>query len=389
MKKMMKPITKTKFRDYRLSMVLLTALVFTMLFTYTTMASDSAYYSDDNANAPKIMYIVLENDLISDIGVLDTGNLYYLHSAGKSEYLGEMDYYDQPNPYKISLYDSSENILYRQSGFTEKITLPYIEKTRTIEIFKQGDDESSFIITKQVDFCNHNQKCEPCKENNGLCENFETSLTCPDDCSTGISDSYCDIAEDSICDPDCNNQDKDCSACDDPDFENICYYDNAEYRCMYDYNGVYCKDNEECSTDDYITIADNACCIKGYCIADITKKEEAPTEEQKKLGEQLSMPIEKYESAQISNSTPSNLIKYGVWLLLFVLVAIMLGMARLAKRGDDKSSSKADDVQQRIEELHNAGFNYSKIKQHLVRRGHEEKEIDAKIEKHYSENYKK
>ncbi len=39
--------------------------------------------------------------------------------------------------------------------------------------------------------------------NDGICNNYETVLTCPNDCPSGSKDGWCDKKSDSICDPDC------------------------------------------------------------------------------------------------------------------------------------------------------------------------------------------
>ena len=46
--------------------------------------------------------------------------------------------------------------------------------------------------------------------------------------------------------------------------------------------------------------------------------------------------------------------------------------------------NKKNILDQKIEELHNEGMNYSKIKQHLIRRGYYDQEIDKAIEEHYN-----
>ena len=45
-------------------------------------------------------------------------------------------------------------------------------------------------------------KCSP----NNKCEKNENSLTCPEDCSTGIEDGICNYKSDGICDPDCEEE---------------------------------------------------------------------------------------------------------------------------------------------------------------------------------------
>jgi hypothetical protein len=48
-------------------------------------------------------------------------------------------------------------------------------------------------------------------DDNGVCDNYENSVSCPADCPTGGSDGYCDHVEDNRCDPDCAPQaDPDC-----------------------------------------------------------------------------------------------------------------------------------------------------------------------------------
>jgi len=47
-----------------------------------------------------------------------------------------------------------------------------------------------------------NVKCTP----NNQCEENENSLTCPEDCSTGISDGICNYKADGVCDPDCDEE---------------------------------------------------------------------------------------------------------------------------------------------------------------------------------------
>ena len=44
----------------------------------------------------------------------------------------------------------------------------------------------------------------------GVCDSGENSRLCPNDCSKGSKDNYCDAIEDGICDPDCKNDDPDC-----------------------------------------------------------------------------------------------------------------------------------------------------------------------------------
>ena len=46
--------------------------------------------------------------------------------------------------------------------------------------------------------------------NDNICNNYETVLTCPTDCHSGSKDGWCDKVNDGICDPDCITGDPDC-----------------------------------------------------------------------------------------------------------------------------------------------------------------------------------
>lgn len=50
-------------------------------------------------------------------------------------------------------------------------------------------------------------------DNNKMCDNYENSLSCPNDCPSGSSDKYCDHQKDGKCDPDCaKDADEDCKS---------------------------------------------------------------------------------------------------------------------------------------------------------------------------------
>ena len=46
--------------------------------------------------------------------------------------------------------------------------------------------------------------------NDNICNNYETVLTCPKDCHSGSKDGWCDKVNDGICDTDCISGDPDC-----------------------------------------------------------------------------------------------------------------------------------------------------------------------------------
>jgi parallel beta-helix repeat protein len=60
--------------------------------------------------------------------------------------------------------------------------------------------------------------CDP----NGACDQGENSVYCPEDCSTGIQDDYCDMASDKVNDPDCEyGLDPDYEPTDDTDGDGV------------------------------------------------------------------------------------------------------------------------------------------------------------------------
>lgn len=103
---------------------------------------------------------------------------------------------------------------------TKKITLPISIKAEQIgnynlevsaskEGYKTLTKTTQFAVIgseteiKEVSQCNANNKCEP-----NLKEDF---AVCPQDCSSGSADDYCDGIEDNICDSDCFGEtDADC-----------------------------------------------------------------------------------------------------------------------------------------------------------------------------------
>lgn len=65
------------------------------------------------------------------------------------------------------------------------------------QMYSLIDDES--LISNPVTF---NVKCVP----DNKCEKEENSATCPEDCSTGMSDGICDYKADGVCDVDCESE---------------------------------------------------------------------------------------------------------------------------------------------------------------------------------------
>ena len=176
--------------------------------------------------------------------------------------------------------------------------------------------------------------------------------------------------------------DKDCKDCD----EKLCYYDNLDYYCMYMFNGAKCTKDQTCK-GNFVELEDETfCCVDSYCAntGALNNKEKvipllSKKESEKNIAEESETSktgnIEKYKKVEEKNIMLTAIMFISAVLLLIV-IGLGIGLHQL--RG------KTRKLESNIDELFKQGMNYSKIKQHLVRRGFEEKEIDDVIDKHYS-----
>ena len=133
----------------------------------------------------------------------------------------------------------------------------YKDNPDKIEVYHNG----SLAYQKSIDSICNNDKA---------CNNDETSISCPSDCSKSIKDGWCDDISDGICDPDCEEtSDIDCScgnnACDGNEDPELCPDD--------------CAAEEEISTDApkfmflLATIIIIALCIIGFLIYKKAKRD--------------------------------------------------------------------------------------------------------------------
>lgn len=303
-------------------------------------------------------------------------NQYYLHTKA-STYFGELDDYDENSHYSYKLLDENQAVIDKKENILPFVRIEFNKEINYIVVYKNNEA----VISKEISFCNKNKKCEPCVGNN--CEIMENYLTCPEDCKSGGKDYYCDLAEDNKCDPDCSNLDKDCKDCD----EKLCYYDNLDYYCMYMFNGVKCTKDQTCKGNSVELEDETFCCVDSYCantealsdkekISPLFSEKEIAKNKNFEEGSETSKAnnIEKYKNVEEKNIMLTAIMFISAVLLLIV---IGLGIALHQLRG------KTRKLEQSVDELFKQGMNYSKIKQHLVRRGFEEKEIDEAIDKHY------
>jgi len=88
------------------------------------------------------------------------------------------------------------------SQFNLTLEIPYNSQAKNINIYDSGAK-----LVKYVDVFEFAQLC-----GDGICAANENFLTCPNDCRSGVKDSYCDKADDGVCDPDCTaTTDSDCA----------------------------------------------------------------------------------------------------------------------------------------------------------------------------------
>jgi len=104
------------------------------------------------------------------------------------------------------------------NGTSQEISLPYsmkaeqsgsytLEVTASKEGYKNASASISFAVIERHANITDASECNA----DGTCDPEETYQTCPQDCASGQLDGICDLVEDGICDPDCNEtRDEDC-----------------------------------------------------------------------------------------------------------------------------------------------------------------------------------
>ena len=93
----------------------------------------------------------------------------------------------------------------------------YKDDIDKVEIYRKNE----IIFQQDLEFL--------CNSDN-LCNNKETSISCPSDCQKSIKDGWCDSLQDNICDPDCQIEaDIDCSC-----GNNICDTNENAENCRAD-----------------------------------------------------------------------------------------------------------------------------------------------------------
>lgn len=126
---------------------------------------------------------------------------------------GQASYYQWESDYEIQLLDESASVIYQSPvGVTflimsnppvptDQIELlhkaPFNDSMRTVRLLKHNQS----IFEQELQLCNKN----------GICDSYETYLSCPDDCPLDEQDGVCLNDHEGICDPDCaQGVDPDC-----------------------------------------------------------------------------------------------------------------------------------------------------------------------------------
>ncbi|MBS3137932.1 hypothetical protein J4232_05850 [Candidatus Woesearchaeota archaeon] len=342
-----------------LSIILLFPM--TLFLSHIVSAEPQLLISIDNDNHLEDFQVIANNDYY--------GEKYYPLLA--EEYGEEI----LVEPKKFHYRARLNNVEFSQ--LNNRFALSLNPKTTTIKIFddnlvvSNNDNNKNAIFIKQISFCNNNNICEPCE---GVdCNLMESSLTCSD-CKTGEKDLVCDLIYDGICDPDCEDKDKDCSSCNEN--ENNCYEYNEETQCSEEYNGKTCFFGKSCAEGDGVTIGDTLCCPNSYCITSFfsmnEKKEIEKTEEKQNEEKEIQF------TDQTAINKKQSFIVYFV--LIGVLIAAVLSLSIYFIRKLYKSKMLVIEIQ-RLKNINR--YSYAEIKVYLEKQGYKKGDIDLAIQQHY------
>ena len=241
-------------------------------------------------------------------------------------------------------------------------------------LFSGIDFSEDYVITvdgvsQEVSFCNNDGQCQPCFE--GLCDNVENHLTCPEDCPSGTHDNYCDLERDGVCDPDCEEYDFDCDAC----IENVCLYAGMEVQTIScsEIGGNVCSPREDCG--GFMTYADDVgmdCCI-GDCVVPTTETEPDRGEERPPLpgDERIDDSVFQQETQQ----DPTFI--YLLAMSAFLLIA--LGLTVISQY---KTIMTEHQMRKYVHDMAASGYTIDQIEAALVQQGYE-KELVEKVCKRY------
>ncbi len=166
------------------------------------------------------------------------------------------DYYsvsqEEPLPYIIQLADSEGNTLYQKKA--DFLTHTLFEYGDTIASAKKlsvyfGEE---IIYEGELNLCDSDEICEPCASID--CTTNEDQLSCGD-CRESSEDNFCNVKDDSICDPDCVIG---YAYEEEPLYEGCFEETLLNPSCAY-YNLEECEKNEKCVGTEQ-NISGKKCC---------------------------------------------------------------------------------------------------------------------------------
>lgn len=85
-------------------------------------------------------------------------------------------------------------------SFNHTILAPYFNNSKAIEVYNLQNQK---VLSIDVGYLS--KTC-----GNGICDEHETAMDCPQDCKADMKDGLCNYAKDNVCDPDCPKADPDC-----------------------------------------------------------------------------------------------------------------------------------------------------------------------------------
>lgn len=320
-----------------------------------------------------ILYVQTSND--------DSGQITLDHISTYTENIFYQERYeDFFESYGIGIvmkmYDADGAFLGEEDAWGQAA---FFYDDRLSKILLEGEDKLSH--EQDISFCNNNGICEPCEGVN--CVLAEGYLTC-DDCASGAKDNYCDLKRDGICDPDCNDLDVDCNAC---QITNTCLgeYEIIKRTCS-DYGGSPCGEGqclgELVLTEDVF----NDCCV-GVCeIEEIIDDEVRDAGWEGELGDEY---VVKVEAGEIIAEEPTyfeppeeqkqtsfvDYLKADIRISIlagFILLCILVMSFLHFGTGNHIEQALLHEAEILIQR----GYQVETVRTYLVTRGYKKKDVD-------------
>lgn len=327
--------------DYYLTMDVNIGLEDVSLGKYEIISSDNPFYSD--MTVPRAVEELTNED--ADVVSIS----------------GVDSFYQQALPY-------GDMILFEVDNFTS---------LRLAEISQEGIP----YYVKDILFCNHNDICEPCLEDD--CAISENSLTCSD-CPASDLDGYCELKEDGICDPDCGGEESDCEGC------NLCFFEGMDTPvfCSLDLGGEICTEDEKCvgPREEVKTIdADKGkrCCVGDYAFcanAEELSDESASYVMTDRDAVKIYSSDRAYEPTPVSDLGAEDEIFYllkilGIVLVIILIVAIAIFIfIKKAERIEPKGH--IGQLRDQMHEFMKKGYTKEQLRKFLVEQGYDKNVIE-------------